>query len=81
MACLEQHYNDFNKHESEKIYLIAGHDPTNAAGTSIDLLVANEFDMHCLSAISNLTVQDAKKVAQDREELNVKLFKKPQKFK
>ena len=40
------------------ILSIAGHDPTNAAGTSIDLLVANEFNMHCLSAISNLTVQD-----------------------
>ena len=34
------------------ILSIAGHDPTNAAGTSIDLLVANEFDMHCLSAVS-----------------------------
>ena len=57
------------------ILSIAGHDPTNAAGTSIDLLVANEFNMHCLSAISNLTVQDAKKLHKI-EELNAKLFKK-----
>ena len=56
------------------ILSIAGHDPTNAAGTSIDLLVANEFNMHCLSAISNLTVQD--------RGIKCKAFqKKPQKFK
>lgn len=57
------------------ILSISGHDPTNAAGSSIDLLVANNFNKHCLSVISNLTVQDANKLHKI-EEVNTKLFKK-----
>ena len=44
------------------ILTISGHDPTCAAGMTMDVMVANKFNIHCLSVISNLTIQDAKKL-------------------
>ena len=36
--------------------------PTNGAGNSLDILVANQHNFHCLSSITNLTIQDAEKL-------------------
>ena len=44
------------------ILTISGHDPTCAAGMTMDVMVANKFNIHCLSVINNLTIQDAKKL-------------------
>ena len=44
------------------ILTISGHDPTSAAGMSMDIMVASKFNFHCLSVINNLTIQDAKKL-------------------
>ena len=44
------------------ILSISGQDPTNGAGNSLDILVANQHNFHCLSSITSLTIQDAEKL-------------------
>ena len=51
-----------NMSQKKFILTISGHDPTSAAGMTIDIMVASKFNFHCLSVINNLTIQDAKKL-------------------
>ena len=51
-----------NMSQKKFILTISGHDPTSAAGMTMDIMVANKFNFHCLSVINNLTIQDAKKL-------------------
>ena len=51
-----------NMSQKKFILTISGHDPTSAAGMTMDIMVASKFNFHCLSVINNLTIQDAKKL-------------------
>ena len=57
------------------ILSISGQDPTNGAGNSLDILVANQHNFHCLSSITNLTIQDAEKLHKV-EDVNENFFQK-----
>ena len=57
------------------ILSISGQDPTNGAGNSLDILVANQHNFHCLSSITNLTIQDAEKLHKV-ENVNENFFQK-----
>ena len=57
------------------ILSISGQDPTNGAGNSLDILVANQHNFHCLSSITNLTIQDAEKLHKV-EDVNENFFRK-----
>ena len=65
----------FNMSQKKFILTISGHDPTSAAGMTMDIMVANKFNFHCLSVINNLTIQDAKKLYKVID-VNEKFFKK-----
>ena len=49
-----------NMSQKKFILTISGHDPTSAAGMTMDVMVASKLNFHCLSVINNLTIQDAK---------------------
>ena len=57
------------------ILSISGQDPTNGAGNSLDILVANQHNFHCLSSITSLTIQDAEKLHKV-EDVNESFFQK-----
>ena len=57
------------------ILSVSGQDPTNGAGNSLDILVANQHNFHCLSSITSLTIQDAEKLHKV-EDVNESFFQK-----
>ena len=44
-----------NMSQKKFILTISGHDPTSAAGMTIDVMVASKFNFHCLSVINKVT--------------------------